>query len=133
MGTWGYRIVKLPPSKDDKRKDEGKDKLVPHYGICECYYNEDGSVWSRSIEPETIEAWEEDEGDDGPKEIIKTLEMMLADAKKYPVFEDPEKWPKPDHEPTETGCCIGAAFPLVIKGWIKKVKNKAKQVTNDLR
>ena len=102
MGTWGYRIVKLPPSKDDKRKDEGKDKLVPHYGICECYYNEDGSVWSRSIEPETIEAWEEDEGDDGPKEIIKTLEMMLADAKKYPVFEDPEKWPKPDHEPTET-------------------------------
>ena len=31
------------------------------------------------------------------------------------------------------GCCIGAAFPLVIKGWIKKVKNKAKQVTNDLR
>jgi hypothetical protein len=98
MGTWGYRIVKLPPSNNEF----GEERKTPHYGICECYYNKDGSVWARSQEPRPIEAWEEDEGDDGPKEIIQTLKMMLQDAERYPVFEDPEVWPKADHVPTKT-------------------------------
>jgi hypothetical protein len=63
--TWHYQI----------RKQE--DKGYVWYDIVECYENPRG--WTKhSMAPSGV----------SPEGVIECLEMMLADAKKYPVLED---------------------------------------------
>lgn len=63
--SWHYQIR--------KREDKGQ----VWYDIVEVYTDPMG--WSRDSQAPTGET---------PEELMRTIEMMLADAKKYPVLED---------------------------------------------
>lgn len=65
--SWHYQIR--------KREDKG----LVWYDIVEVYADPIG--WSRDSQAPTVEM---------PKELIRTIEMMLGDAKKYPVLEGAE-------------------------------------------
>lgn len=62
---WNYRIIK---DKDS-------------YGLYEVMYNDDGKIFAHSEEPEIVA--------DRPQELVKTLELMLFDAKqsKFNILE----------------------------------------------
>jgi hypothetical protein len=66
--SWNYRII--------RRHGETFSKEDEYYVLTEVFYNKDGSVWMFSDKKDVIAS--------SPKEIIDTLERMLADAKKYP-------------------------------------------------
>ena len=80
---WNYRII--------------KDKNA--YGLYEVMYNDDGEIFAHSEEAEVIA--------ESPKELIETLNMMLADANKSKeniLIYDQIKFAKPceDFDESET-------------------------------
>ena len=80
---WNYRII--------KRKNS--------YGLYEVMYNDDGEIFAHSEEAEVIA--------ESPKELIDTLNMMLADANKSKeniLTYDQIKFAKPceDYDESET-------------------------------
>ena len=80
---WNYRII--------KRKNS--------YGLYEVMYNDDGEIFAHSEEAEVIA--------ESPKELIDTLNMMLADANKSKeniLIYDQIKFAKPceDYDESET-------------------------------
>jgi len=72
--NWNYRIVRY---KDDS-----------DLGLHEVFYNEAGEATGMTEEPVSFACYSEE----GPEGIIKSLELALADASKYPVFDPPEVW-----------------------------------------
>ena len=66
--TWNYRII--------RRHGETFSKEDEYYVLTEVFYKESGEVMAFSDKENIIAS--------SPKEIIDILEMMLADAKKYP-------------------------------------------------
>jgi len=80
---WNYRII--------------KDKNA--YGLYEVMYNDDGEIFAHSEEAEVTA--------ESPEELIKTLNMMLADANKSKeniLIYDQIKFAKPceDFDESET-------------------------------
>lgn len=76
--SWHYRI--------QKKWTVYKKKKYPFYCIVEYY---------RPKKKGQKGGWTRDPIDpmgDSPKELIKVLEMMLHDAKKYRPFSDTSKW-----------------------------------------
>ena len=70
--SWNYRIIK-------KRLADIKED---YYFLSEVFYERDGTPMAYADEIE-ISAYNKDE-------IIDILEMMLKDAKKYPVINEKE-------------------------------------------
>ena len=70
--TWNYRIVRY------KDPDFG-------YGLHEVYYNEDGSVWAMSKDPDGFVG-------DSREELVETLIRAVGAAKRSPVFIEPDEW-----------------------------------------
>ena len=68
MSTWHYRILRYP---------EGG------CGLYEVYCDEDGNPTSWTTEPAEFSTAE----DKGKDEIVKALELALADAKKRPLLQ----------------------------------------------
>ena len=56
---WNYRIIK-----------NGDD-----YGLYEVFYNEDGKISAHTLDAEVVCS--------SPEEIVKTLKLMIDDAKKF--------------------------------------------------
>ncbi len=71
--TWNYRIVRTLSDRSS-------------YSLHEVHYDKDGQPWAMTEDPICFSGG-------SPEETIKALEMALADAKKHPVFEEPETWP----------------------------------------
>jgi hypothetical protein len=80
--TWNYRIVKWDKTPEGQ---EFAEYAEPVYAIHEVYYNEAGEPWSRTLYQDGPTA-------ESPEELIKTLEMMLHDARKHPVMIEPAEW-----------------------------------------
>lgn len=74
--TWNYRIVKCRTKSPIKGR---KDDIW--CGIFEVFYDDKGRPETRTADPIDVT------GESG-KEVVKVLEMMLADAKKYKVLSD---------------------------------------------
>jgi hypothetical protein len=87
---WNYRIVKMTV-------DCGEDKFVT-YGLHEVYYNKNNEPFSMTINPITFEYDVEDDDQEAKNAIIENLERALEDAKKHPIFVEPEKWAEDDNE-----------------------------------
>ena len=64
--TWHYQVT----------IDKFQDSDIDRYSIREVY--DDGKLWS--MEPEELVA-------ESREELIEILELMLADAKKYPAIQ----------------------------------------------
>lgn len=73
--TWNYRVVKYLDGSG--------------YGLHEVYYDKENKPWAMTTDPIPFST----DSDEGPETVIKALKMALKDAEKYPVFEEPEKWP----------------------------------------
>jgi hypothetical protein len=94
--SWNYRIVKWDKTPDGA---EFAEYAEPVYAIHEVFYNEAGEPWGRT-------QYQDGPTAESPEELIKTLEMMLHDARKHPVMIEPVEWaPGPEVEPEE---CISA-------------------------
>lgn len=74
--SWNYRIIK-------KRDKELKEDM---YFLAEVFYEHDGSLRGYS---EEASVWGSNKD-----EIIEVLNMMLKDAKKYPVLNEKEFYKK---------------------------------------
>ncbi len=74
--SWNYRIIK-------KRDKELKEDM---YFLAEVFYEHDGSLRGYS---EEASVW-----GSSKDEIIEVLNMMLKDAKKYPVLNEKEFYKK---------------------------------------
>lgn len=72
MTTWNYRIVKY-------RDENG-------YGLHEVHYDDNGRPRSRTTDAAGFVGENE-------REVIDGLELALRDARRMPVFNDPEEWP----------------------------------------
>ena len=68
--SWNYRIIK------STEKELGKE----YHFLAEVFYDEDGSLMAFSEETQATGASQE--------EIIDVLEMMLKDAKRFPVIDE---------------------------------------------
>lgn len=72
--SWNYRIVRR----------ETKDG--PVWELHEVYYEENGTPKYRTQQPVGFGS------DDGPEDVIRSLEMALVDARTRVVLDDP--WPE---------------------------------------
>lgn len=79
-GYWIYQIVKY-------RDGSG-------FGLHEVYYNGDDEPWGMTEKPETLRIGPCTADDDPTTADVLRREMasMLADAIRYDVVEEPEKW-----------------------------------------
>jgi hypothetical protein len=98
MKGWNYRIVRY-------WNGEGSDRA---YGLHEVHYDANGVEIAMTASPatfssDTYDAQQElspglDYNIDGEaaavQEIIRSLERALADARRHPVFAEPERWAK---------------------------------------
>lgn len=75
---WIFQIVKY--------KDESG------FGLHEVYYNADDEPWGRTNEPEKLFAGPEAGEELNAEGLKTTMALMLADAIRHPVLEEPEKW-----------------------------------------
>ena len=86
---WNYRIIHYHSDKGMGLKD--------HYGLYEVIYNDKGEISAITEEPEVIAGT--------PEDLIKSLEIMLSDAKKFknkildyktirfaPLYDESEKY-----------------------------------------
>jgi len=93
MFKWRYQIVKQPQSLDGSETEF-------FYEIHEVHLDSDNktitSMTTSPIHPTSYTNEEEENpSDEVMKErLIKELEMMLEDVKKYPVFIPPAEWDK---------------------------------------
>lgn len=71
--SWHYRIVKY-------RDDKG-------YGLHEVYFNKSGEAWAMTSDPCSFGA----DFEDGPEDILKSLERATMDAINRGVFVEPEE------------------------------------------
>ncbi len=92
--TWNYRIVKQMIKVGDRERAT--------YGLHEVYYNEDGTAWAMTENATSFGCDLIDSDEEAREQVVGALECALKDAKKHPIFIEPEKWAKPDHEPTKT-------------------------------
>ena len=70
--SWNYRIIK-------STEDELGEK---YHFLAEVFYNKDGSLMGFSEETQAT--------GESQEEIIDVLEMMLKDAKRFPVVDEKE-------------------------------------------
>jgi hypothetical protein len=71
--SWHYRIVKY-------RDDKG-------YGLHEVYFNKLGQAYAMTADPCSFAC----DAEDGPKDIVSSLERAMMDAVTREVFEEPEE------------------------------------------
>lgn len=73
--SWNYRIVRY-------RENKG-------FGLHEVYYDAKGKPWSMTENPARFTC----DADEGPRAIEEALMIARTDARKRPVFDEPETWP----------------------------------------
>ena len=79
--TWNYRIVRYRHGRE--------------LGLHEVHYDEQGRPWAMTQDPIVFVV----EADEGPETIVKALEMAMADARRWPVFDEPADGEWPGKEP----------------------------------
>jgi hypothetical protein len=75
--SWNYRLVKLRDGT---------------FGVREVYYNKNSEAWGMTKEPVRLGDFESME------EVRETMMLIQADMRRRPVFEEPDKWAKADHQ-----------------------------------
>jgi hypothetical protein len=73
--SWNYRIVRY--------------KNGSGFGLHEVYYDANGDAWGMTSDPAGFTC----DLDEGPKSIVEQLLTARVDARKRPVFDEPETWP----------------------------------------
>lgn len=71
MGSWNYRMVHYHDGSG--------------YAVHEVYYDDNGLPTGMTVRPQTPVC-------DSPQEVVKILELMLADATKRAIFREPPEW-----------------------------------------
>ena len=91
---WNYRIIK------DTYEERGRKYIK--YSIHEVHYNEAGEIWAMTEDPVSLDSIEhEEDGDDALESLKWTLNTILKDIEKRPILEEPIKFAKCDHPPSE--------------------------------
>ncbi len=83
---WTYQIVKY------------KDKSG--FGLHEVFYNDDDEPWSMTSDPEVLDHLGSDIDDDPvtAEGLKQSMAVMLADAIRHDVLEEPEEWAEPSFQ-----------------------------------
>jgi len=91
---WNYRIVK-------STSEHFGQKYVT-YSIHEAHYNEAGEVYAITEQPVCLSHTEyESDEIDALRSLQWTLNTILKDIEKRPILEEPIKFAKCDHPPSE--------------------------------
>jgi len=82
MTTWNYRIVRSLNTPGDAATSGAEH----YHSLREIYYNEDGKPSMMTVKAISFVS----DADDAVEEIIRSLEMAIRDAKRYPVIDEEE-------------------------------------------
>ena len=95
MGHWNYRVCKHFFEYNEESKEIAEKDGEECYSIREVYYNEDGSIWATSNEPQSPHGESFEDLKDGILKMQMALdkEVIDLDTIKYitPDFEEEEE------------------------------------------